>query len=149
MPKVAVAVAALLLAVGCAGHTSTGGGPPRSNEKVLTLAQSERLVRWAGSLRSCLHQRGFPTGTVKLARTRIELAVPQGTEFHALLRAGVKCGDALGGPPTASSLQTFARRIVLYLPKRCLLDPDVHPSPDGAMVPEAARPRLLDSVQSV
>ena len=100
--------------------------PPQSNEKVLTRAQSERLVRWAGAFRSCLERRGYALGDVELARTRIELAVPSGTAFHPLLRAGIACGDSLGGPPPASSLQTFGRRIVLYLPKRCLLDPNVN-----------------------
>jgi hypothetical protein len=125
MRTVALAVATLLVAAGCAGRTATSAGPPSSNQKVLTRAQSERLVRWAGSFRSCLQRRGMSLGPVHLARTRIELAVPQGTEFHALLREGVSCGEALGGPPPASSLQTFARRVVLYLPKRCLLDPNV------------------------
>ena len=122
---IALAVAMLLAASPCGSRTSPSAAPPSSNQKVLTRAQSERLVRWAGSLRSCLRQRGYPVGAVKLARTRIELAVPEGTEFHALVGAGVACGEALGDPPPASSLQTFADRIVLYLPKRCLLDPNV------------------------
>lgn len=126
MRMIAIAIATLLVAAGCGGTAATTGlGPPQANEKVLTLAQSQRLVRWAGSFRSCLNRRGFDLGDVNVGRTRIELAVRHGTEFHALLRAGISCGDALGGPPAASSLQTFAARIVLYLPKRCLLDPNV------------------------
>jgi hypothetical protein len=122
-----VATATLAVAVGCGGGgvKSTDAAPPQSNEKVLTRAQSERLVHWAGALRSCLHRRGYSLGDVELARTRIELAVPAGTDFHELVKAGIACGDSLGGPPPAASLQTFARRIVLYLPKRCLLDPNV------------------------
>src|SRR5947199_8936043 len=125
MRIVAGAIATLLLAAGCGSAGSTGSGRPQSNEKVLTRAQSERLVRWAGSFRSCLQGRGYQVGALDVGRTRIELAVPSGTQFHSLVRAGVACGDSLGGPPPASSLQTFARRIVLYLPKQCLLDPNV------------------------
>jgi hypothetical protein len=37
------------------------------------------------------------------------------------------CGEELGDPPTSSSLQVRPSddRIVLYLPKQCLLDPKV------------------------
>jgi hypothetical protein len=113
----------LVLVAGCGGtsrNTATS-----SNEKVLTRAQSQRLVDWAGALRSCLSTRGFRLGELDVARTHIELAVPDGTAFKALVRAGIACGDSLGGPPAASSLQTFADRVVLYLPKQCLLDRDV------------------------
>jgi hypothetical protein len=119
----AAAAMALLVLAGCGGtsrHTAT-----TSNEKVLTRAQSQRLVEWAGSLRACLRARRFSLGEPAVARTHIDLAVPDGTAFKALVRAGIACGDSLGGPPAASSLQTFADRVVLYLPKRCLLDPDV------------------------
>jgi hypothetical protein len=92
---------------------------------VLTRAQSQRLVHWAGSLRTCLSARGFRLGELDVARTHIELAVPKGTPFKELVRAGIACGDTLGGPPASSSLQTFADRVVLYLPKQCLLDRDV------------------------
>jgi hypothetical protein len=119
--------AALVVATGCGTGTRVArdAAPPRSNEKVLTHAQSDRLVRWAGEFRSCLRRRGYDIGGVELARTRIELAVPSGTAFRPLLHDGIACGDSLGGPPPASSLQTFSSRIVLYLPKRCLLDPNV------------------------
>jgi len=125
MRSLVVAVAALVLATGCGSSVSRVAAPPQSNEKVLTRAQSEHLVRWAAAFRACLAQRGYALGDVELARTRIELAVPRGAAFQSLVRAGIACGDSLGGPPPASSLQTFARRIVLYLPKRCLLDPNV------------------------
>jgi hypothetical protein len=120
-----VVFAALAVATGCGNSVSRVAAPPQSNEKVLTHAQSERLVRWAGEFRSCLRERGYSIGGVELARTRIQLAVPSGTPFQPLLHDGIACGDSLGGPPPASSLQTFASRIVLYLPKRCLLDPNV------------------------
>jgi hypothetical protein len=125
MRSLAVAAVTVVVATGCGSGVSRLEAPPQSNEKVLTHAQSERLVRWAGELRSCLRQRGYAIGDVELARTRIELAVPAGTAFQPLLHDGIACGDSLGGPPRASSLQTFARRIVLYLPRRCLLDPNV------------------------
>jgi len=119
----AAAIALLVLAAGCGGTGRSTA--PSSNEKVLTRAQSQRLVDWAGSLRTCLRARGFRLGELIVARAHIEAAVPDGTAFKALVRAGTACGDALGGPPAASSLQTFADHVVLYLPKRCLLDPDV------------------------
>jgi hypothetical protein len=127
MRALVAAAGALVVASGCGSGVSRVAVPPQSNsnEKVLTRAQSERLVRWAGEFRSCLEQRGYAIGEVELAKTRIELAVPPGTAFQPLLHDGVACGESLGDPPPASSLQTFPRRIVLYLPKRCLLDPNV------------------------
>jgi hypothetical protein len=42
-----------------------------------------------------------------------------------LVRTGLSCGDALGGPPRGASLQVFGRAFVLYVPRQCLLDPKV------------------------
>ena len=93
------------------------GADPRA------VAAARRLGGLAAQLST--HSRGFRLGELDVARTHIELAVPDGTAFKALVRAGIACGDSLGGPPAASSLQTFADRVVLYLPKQCLLDRDV------------------------
>jgi hypothetical protein len=107
--------------------TSTGAahGPPTSNQRVLSAAESEHLVAWSRSFRSCLVERGFAIGRPQPMHTRIELTVTHAPSFQDLIQAGVKCGDSLGGPPPRSSLQTFKDTIVLYLPKQCLLDQKV------------------------
>lgn len=121
-----VAIGTLFLAAGCGatgGRLPAAAGPPQSNQKVLTHAQSQRLVDWATALHSCLEDSSYRTGSPVPAKTRIEMSVPDGTEFRKLLQAAVACGESLGDPPKGSSLQTFPTRIVLYLPKQCLLDP--------------------------
>jgi hypothetical protein len=125
---------ALVLASGCGGTSGTAASraapsgtasdPPASNERVLTHAESQRLVDWASSLRSCLQARGLEIGKRSVTRTLIELAVPRTTQ-HEVAEAAIRCGDGLGGPPAKSSVQIFPGHIVLYVPKQCLLDPKV------------------------
>jgi hypothetical protein len=129
-----LAAVVCLVASGCGGlsHTSSAGGspashdagPPTSNERVLTREQSQRLVDWTASLRSCLLKGGFAVGKPSATSTEIELPV-SGSAQHQLVQATFRCGDSLGGPPASSSVQTFPSRIVMYLPKQCLLDPKV------------------------
>jgi hypothetical protein len=127
-------VIALVLASGCgttnrtasprSAPSSTKSDPPASNERVLTHEQSQRLVDWAESLRSCLNEQGLEVGKPSVTRTQIVLAV-SGSKQHRLAGVAIRCGDGLGGPPAQSSLQIFPGHFVLYLPKQCLLDPKV------------------------
>lgn len=69
--------------------------------------------------------RGWGVGALQTAPTRLSMVVPKSIEVPRMLPSIVTCGDAQGGPPAKSSLQYRARKILLYLPKQCLLDPKV------------------------
>jgi hypothetical protein len=58
--------------------------------------------------------------------TRIVLAVHEHMTVDALVRKTTPCAEKLGGPPSKASLQVRSPDLILlYLPKRCLLDPKV------------------------
>ena len=100
------------------------------NYVLLSRAESQRLVRFAAAFRNCVAKHGVRVGAPHVAKTRITMAVPAGTDRSRLNRLGGVCGTALGGPPKGSSLQTQQRygntnAVVLYLPRRCLIDPKV------------------------
>src|SRR4051794_37357990 len=101
------------------------GGPPASNQVVLTPRQSQRLVAWSLALRSCLVKNGIEVGKPDVTRKQITLAVVGAGSDGAVARLTIRCGESLGNPPSSSSLQTFPGRLVLYVPKQCLLDDKV------------------------
>jgi hypothetical protein len=132
---VGVSVAAAVIASrggggAAAEPTSTAAAPaaratPVSNQIRLSHAESQRLVDWAERLRTCVSRRGVVLGAPVPHEAEIDMAIRRGPTGHALLMRVVACGDALGEPPRKSSLQLRGRRLVLYLPKRCLLDKKV------------------------
>jgi hypothetical protein len=100
------------------------------NYRVLSLAESERLVRFAAAFSSCLGKHGMRVGAPRPTKTKITMVIPRSTNRVRLNRVGPVCGDALGGPPRGSSLQTMqrfgnTRAVVLYVPRQCLLDPKI------------------------
>jgi hypothetical protein len=52
----------------------------------------------------------------------IDLVILRAPARRALVRSVLACGDALGEPPRRSSLQLRPGKLVLYLPRQCLLD---------------------------
>jgi hypothetical protein len=115
-----------LVAAGCGG-TRERAAPAAgsSNEKQLTHAQSARLVDWARTFRSCMIERGTKLGEVTPRRTRIDMRLAPSIKAAVVVPALTACADRQGGPPQDTSLQYRPGRVVLYLPKRCLLDPKV------------------------
>jgi hypothetical protein len=97
----------------------------RANQRVLTPEQSRRLVDFANDLRSCLARSEVEIARPHATRTRIDLTYEQSVDLESLVNLVIRCGDGLGGPPPRSSLQTFPTRIVIYVPKQCLLDEKV------------------------
>lgn len=96
-----------------------------ANYRVLTVAQTTRLLDFANAFRACMSRRGVEIGKPEPLNTKIELAVSSGAGREMLARLAVACGEALGGPPPGASLQTVQEEgpaIVVYLPKQCLLD---------------------------
>ena len=108
-----------------ASETPTVPAAASSNERVLTRAQSLRLVTWAQTFRSCMVSRGTSLGSLEKTRTHIRMELPAGVTRDDVLDEMLVCGEHQGGPPHRSSLQYRAGEILLYLPKQCLLDTKV------------------------
>ena len=120
-PHVAALALGLALLPACAASRSASFA---DNEIVLSRAESLRLVNWAERFRSCLKAHGFHVGDVVPRSKQIDielLAKIPGPKA----RVSIACGDGLGGPPARSALQISPPGFVLFLPKRCLLDPKV------------------------
>jgi hypothetical protein len=139
-----VAAALTLLAVGLATAFLQGTGEGRApkaraskpagsktyqqlvaaNYKVLRPRQTRRLLRFADAFQACMVAH-VQLGEPKALATRIVMAVPGGAAPSVVLRFTGRCGAKLGDPPPGSSLLLRRHAIVLFLPKRCLLDPKV------------------------
>jgi hypothetical protein len=125
-----VGVAAALLATRDSGspaprRAATAKATPIDNRFRLSRAESLRLVDWAERFRSCMARRGVVLGAPVAHTKQIDLALVRAPKQPTLLRDVPACGDALGGPPRRSSLQLRPGKLVLYLPKQCLLDKTV------------------------
>lgn len=106
----------------------SSGSPATSNYRVLTRAQTTRLLHFANGFHACLSERGLEIGTPEPLDTRIEFPVPSDANRQRLVRLAVACADGLAGPPSGATLQAVGQggsAVVLYLPKQCLLDPKV------------------------
>jgi hypothetical protein len=91
---------------------------------VLTVRESQHLVSWSAELRRCLLSHELAVGRLRVSRTQIQIPVMRGA-WKTILRNVLACAEPLGGPPARSSVQAFADKVVVYLPKRCLLDKKV------------------------
>jgi hypothetical protein len=103
-------------------QASPAKATPVDNRFRLSRAESERLVDWAARFRSCMARRGVVLGAPVAHPKQIDLAIVRAPAGRALERSVFTCGDALGEPPRRSSLQLRPGKLVLYLPRRCLLD---------------------------
>jgi hypothetical protein len=95
-----------------------------ANYKVLQPRQSRRLLRFAEGFRACMVAH-VPLEEPQVLPTRILLPLPAGADSASVLPFTPRCGAKLGDPPPGSSLLVRKHAIVLFLPKRCLLDPKV------------------------
>jgi hypothetical protein len=96
-----------------------------SNQIRLSHAQSVRLVDWAARFRACMARRGVVLAEPVAHEKEIDLAIVRAPARPAMNRSVFTCGDALGEPPRRSSLQLRPGKLILYLPRRCLLDKKV------------------------
>lgn len=104
--------------------TGEGSTPAEANRRVLTAAQTQRLVRYARALHACLVGRGVDVASPTKDRRAITIEAAEPLGLRRLLAEMTPCAEPLGPPPGPSSLQAVdARTIVLSVPKRCLLDP--------------------------
>jgi hypothetical protein len=79
-------------------------------------------VSFAVSLRGCLLENGVAIQEPNVTRKKIGLTYSTSGSRAIFLELVLQCGERLGGPPVKSSLQTFTHKIVIYVPKQCLLD---------------------------
>jgi hypothetical protein len=94
------------------------------NRRVLTAAQTKRLVRYATALHACLASRGLDVAAPKKDPRAITIKAAEPVGLERLVAEMTPCTRPLGDPPKYSSLQAVdARTIVLSVPKQCLLDP--------------------------
>ncbi len=102
-----------------------------ANYRVLTPAQTQRLLRFADALYGCMSDRHASIGKPKPLGTKIELRVSPDANRESLAHAVVACGERLGGPPHGASLVLVKAAVELYLPKYCLLDRKVVALPEA------------------
>jgi hypothetical protein len=97
-----------------------------ANYRVLTPAQTRRLLAFAAAIHSCLVGKGVDIAPPNPRNTRIELIPGKRIALDRLVSLMTPCAEALGGPPRRASLQVRPQAgrpvVLLYLPKRCLLD---------------------------
>lgn len=105
--------------------TKAPSGAERDNRYVLTHRESVGLVAWAKQLRACVRNRGLEVGEPVAYPKQIDLSLRSDRGLDELSPTVTACGDSLGMPPLRSSLQFRRGKLVLYLPKQCLLDPKV------------------------
>ena len=98
---------------------------PIDNRFRLSRAESLRLVDWAERFRSCMSRHGIVLGAPVVHPKQIDLAFVRVPARPVLMREVATCGDSLGEPPRRSSLQLRPGKLVLYLPKQCLVDKSV------------------------
>ena len=94
------------------------------NFRTLTPAESRRLVRYARREYRCFVAHGAHVSAPVVSRTRITIAAPR-QPVRLLVRLQETCDPAVGPPPPRASLQARNGRVLVYVPKRCLLDPKV------------------------
>jgi hypothetical protein len=96
-----------------------------SNERRLSRAESQRFVEWAAAFRACLLAHGAPVAPLTKTETHIEMHVPGELRAADVVPNLAACAQQQGGPPKNTSVQWRPGKVLLYLPKRCLLDPKV------------------------
>jgi hypothetical protein len=124
---IGAAGAVVALAVGLFGRNDPRPAPTLAelaahNYRVLSKTDSRALVRYAERVHGCLVAHGAAISEPVTSRTRITMRAP-GASARELAQRIVACDSSVGPPPAKASLQARAGQVVVYLPKRCLLDP--------------------------
>ena len=123
---IAAALAIALVAVwshgGRAAKRPTLAQLAATNYRTLTQRQSRVLLRFAQDEYDCLSAHGLDVTTPVASPTRITMEAPGHTAF-ALAQAMMGCEPKVGPPPLKSSLQARPHEILVYVPKRCLMNP--------------------------
>jgi hypothetical protein len=107
------------------GAASGASNAATSNERRLTRAKSLELVKWAATFHRCMLSSGAAVGELEKTESHLSMRLPPLVTAADVVPALGACGERLGGPPQKSSLIYRKGRILLYLPKQCLLDQKV------------------------
>jgi hypothetical protein len=91
------------------------------NYKVLKPQQSKRLLQYADAAYACM-SKDLELRKPRVSPTRIVMALPSGTNASAVIRSMGRCAAKIGDPPLGSTFLLRGHRIILYLPKYCILD---------------------------
>jgi len=92
------------------------------NYRTLSVAESRRLLRYAETEYGCIVAQGGQIAAPVASRMRIRMTAP-GRSADELVRLMTACDPEVGPPPPGASLQARPGQVLVYLPKRCLLDP--------------------------
>jgi hypothetical protein len=93
------------------------------NYRTLSARESRKLVQFANAEYRCLVAHGTDVSAPVATRTRITMNA-RNPSARELAQAMMGCDPEVGPPPSNASLQARANLVLVYLPKRCLLDPD-------------------------
>jgi hypothetical protein len=93
-----------------------------TNYRTLSRHESRVLLEYARDEYRCLSSHGLDISAPVASRTRIRMsATHHGAD--ELVHAMMACDPSVGPPPKGSSLQARPDEILVYLPKRCLMNP--------------------------
>ena len=121
---IAAALAAALLVVTRhdAGPRPTLAELAATNYRTLSPKESRALLHFAQAEYRCLSRHGLEITAPVASRNRITMHAP-GQAAGALVEAMRPCIPIVGPPPPKSSLQARSQLVLVYVPKRCLMDP--------------------------
>jgi hypothetical protein len=97
-----------------------------TNYRTFTPPESRRLVRYSEKEYACLVAHGAHISSPVVSRTRI-LMHAHGLSARRLVRYMEACDPKVGPPPLKATLQARPEQVLVYFPKRCLLDPNELP----------------------
>jgi hypothetical protein len=138
---VALAVG-LAIALAVVSRNRPGEKPPTlaqlaaKNYRTLSARESRRLLQYAEREYQCLAAHGTHLSAPVASSTRITMSAP-GKTAGELARAMLPCVSDVGPPPPKASLQARPHQVLVYLPKRCLMNPQQLPQTRRADRPRA------------
>jgi hypothetical protein len=126
-----LAMLAVGLAAAFAVESLRGNGPSASvaqlaahNYRILSRHDSRSLIRFAEREYRCLAAKGVNISAPVASRARITMRAP-GQSAPSLARLQLQCDPRVGPPPAEATLQARSGQVLVFLPKRCLMDPTV------------------------
>ena len=93
-----------------------------TNYRTLSVGESRKLLRYAQDEYRCLVSHAAPVSPPVASSTRITMRAA-GRTAPELARLITICAADVGPPPRGASLQARSGQVLVYLPKRCLLNP--------------------------
>jgi hypothetical protein len=125
----AVLIGAPIVAFAAARLSNDGSPRPPTlaelaakNYRTLSAAESRRLLRYAQHEYRCVVSHDTAIAAPVPSRTRIMMKARH-RSANQLVRLMTACDPKVGPPPPGASLQARNEQILVYLPKRCLLNP--------------------------